>query len=258
MLNPTIFSSEAIAQAAAEFHRDGFVCIANPLSSEQFEILKTAAERVMHEQENEFGREKMNRGYARHSFGNQLQNWEWCMLIDLPPILAILDEIWRNEDFTCRGAGGDFSLPGAKIQHLHADGNRDFFHDPWSQVTHRDTPSAYICVNFTMEDFTVENGATRFVPGTQRSRAPIPNLEEEPGWMRNNHLCVPANTAIFRDVRCWHGGTANNSRDSRAMTGVGYQAPWYRPNDVRVVPRRHFERLSTRGRQLCRYIVEEK
>ena len=91
-------------------------------------------------------------------------------------------------------------------------------------VTHRDLPAANIVVNFTIVDFTVENGAIRFVPGTQRSHASIPSLEEEPEWMRTSHLCAPANTAIIRDVRCWHGGTANNSNHNRPMTSVAYHA----------------------------------
>ena len=32
--------------------------------------------------------------------------------------------------------------------------------------------------------------------------------------------------AVIRDVRCWHGGTANRSQESRPMTSVGYYAPW--------------------------------
>ncbi len=258
MLNVEIFDPGEVEKAACVFHRDGFVCVKNPLSEEQFALNKAGAERVMKEQEEEYGREKMTRGYARQSFGNQLHNWEWCILIDLPTILPILNMIWNNDDYTCRLGGGDFSLPGAKIQHLHADFNKDYFNDPWGKVTDRDTPPAFINVNYTMVDFTVENGAIRFIPGTQRSHAPIPSLEEEPEWMRTNHLCAPANTAIIRDVRCWHGGTANNSKHKRPMTSVGYFAPWFRPYDEKILPRKHYERLSPRGQQLCRYIVEDE
>jgi len=62
---------------------------------------------------------------------------------------------------------------------LHSD-LRDFFKDPLGQITSHDVPAPYIAVNFPMVDFKVINGATRFIPGTQRSHHPIPSLEEEP------------------------------------------------------------------------------
>lgn len=257
MLNPEVLDSADVERAAAVFHRDGFVCVENPMSEEQFALNKLGAERLMQEQEDECGIDKMNRGYARQSFGGQMNNWEWCVLIDLPTILPILDAIWQNDDYTCWGAGGDYSLPGAKIQHLHSDGNKDYFNDPWARVTYRDPPAANIVVNFTIVDFTVENGAVRFIPGTQRSHAPIPSLEEEPEWMRTNYLCAPANTAIIRDIRCWHGGTPNNSDHKRPMTSVAYHAPWSRASDDKCLPRAHYDRLSPRGQRLCRYIVAD-
>ena len=58
--------------------------------------------------------------------------------------------------------------------------------------------------------------------------------------MRTNHLCAPANTAIIRDVRCWHGGTANNSGQVRPMTSIGYYAPWFRPYEEKLLPCRHY------------------
>ncbi len=87
------------------------------------------------------------------------------------------------------GGGGDYSIPGAKIQPLHSDIG-DFFHDPLGQVTFHDVPAPFVVINFLMVDFTRLNGAIRFVPGTQRSRHPIPSLDDEPEWMKNSILCA--------------------------------------------------------------------
>ena len=78
-----------------------------------------------------------------------------------------------------------------------------------------------------MIDFSAENGATRFIRGTHRSRHPIPSLEDEPAYMQHSIACAPARSALIRDVRCWHGGTANTSEDVRIMTSVGYYAPCF-------------------------------
>ena len=43
----------------------------------------------------------------------------------------------------------------------------------------------------------------RQIPGTQNSRHPIPNLLDEPEWMKLSTVCpAPAGSAIFRDLRC--------------------------------------------------------
>jgi ectoine hydroxylase-related dioxygenase (phytanoyl-CoA dioxygenase family) len=209
-LQVEMFTATEVEAAATTFHRDGFVCIRDALTPKQLDFAQQGAQRVIAEQLAAVGKEKMNRGYARHSFGDQLHHPEWAMLVDLPTILPVLEAIWQSQDFTCMGAGGDYSLPGAQIQHLHSDMG-EFIHDPQGIVTFHDLPAPFIVVNFPMVDFTQQNGAIRFIPGTQRSRAPIPSLETEPVWMQQSILCAPAGAAIVRDVRCWHGGTANRS-----------------------------------------------
>jgi ectoine hydroxylase-related dioxygenase (phytanoyl-CoA dioxygenase family) len=253
-LTITFYDAAESEEAAAVFHRDGFVCIREALTPEQRTFAQQGASRVIAEQLAAVGKEKMNRGFARHSFGDQIHHPEWAILVDLPTILPVVQAIWKSEDFTCMGAGGDYCLPGAEIQHLHSDMG-DFLNDPQGAVTAFDLPAPFIVVNFPMVDFTPENGATRFVPGTQRSRAPIPSLETEPEWMRESLLCAPAGSAIVRDVRCWHGGTANRSDQVRPMTSVGYHAPWFRAREAAVLPRALYETLSPCAQRLCRHLT---
>ena len=111
-----------------------------------------------------------------------MKNAEWAVLVDLPTILPIIDALFGSQKYYCIGGGGDYSIPGAKIQPLHADMG-DFLCDPTGQVTFHDLPTPFIVVNFLMVDFTKENGAIRFVPTTQRSRAGIPSLD------RNRNGC---------------------------------------------------------------------
>lgn len=244
-----------VARAARVFHRDGFVCLRSALTPEQLAFAREGARRVIGEQTAAHTLEKMNRGYARHSFGEQIQHPEWAMLVDLPTVLPILEAIWQSAAFTCMGAGGDYSLPGAQIQRLHSDIG-EILHDPLGLVTIHDLPTPFIVVNFPMVDFTRENGAIRFVPTTHRSRTPIPDLDEEPEWMQNSLLCAPAGSAVIRDVRCWHGGTANNSNAPRPMTSVGYYAPWFRAREEKALPRARYETLSPRAQELCRHLVK--
>lgn len=256
MLKVPILAPHEIDRAATIFHRDGFVCVKNTLTPEQLKFAQAGAARVIKEQTDADPERKGNRGSYRYSFGHQSHHPEWSMLIDLPQLLPIIDKIWGSQDYTCSGAGGDYSLPGAQIQPLHKDMG-DFFNDPLGVVTHHDVPAPFIVVNFTMVDFTKENGAIRFVPCTQRSRHPIPMPDDEPEWMKDALVCAPAGTAVVRDVRCWHGGTPNTSNMIRPMTSVGYFAPWRRPNPDKVLPRALYEKLSPRGKQLAAFIVRD-
>jgi len=75
--------------------------------------------------------------------------------------------------------------------------------------------------------------------------------------MRQSIIRAPAGAALIRDVRAWHGGTANVSDETRIMTSVGYLAPWFRrPGDNEpVMPRDLYETLSERARTWCRSLV---
>ena len=256
MLDVEIIDSSQVERAAANFHRDGFVPVGDALDPEQLAFARSGASRVIAEQMAETPLEQANRGYSRYSFGPQLHHPEWVQLIDLPAVLPILEAIWGSRDFICSGGGGDYSVPGAKEQHLHSDIG-DEFADPLGQVTIHDVPTPYIVVNFLMVEFKKINGAIRFVPGTHRTRQPIPTQEEEPGRMKESIICAPAGTALIRDVRCWHGGTANDSDEIRPMTSVGYLAPWFRlPRLAPSLPRNLHETLSPRGKELARFIVQ--
>ncbi|MFW6039151.1 MAG: phytanoyl-CoA dioxygenase family protein [bacterium] len=257
MLDVQPFRPDQTAAASAAFHRDGFVAIADALTDEQLAFARDGAERVIKEQVEADPERTGNRGSHRYSFGSQLHHPEWAMLIDLPTILPIIDAIWQSQDYYCMGGGGDFSLPGAQIQPLHSDISPDAIPDPTGQLKLTDLPTPFIVVNFPMVNFTRANGAIRFIPCTHRWRASIPTLEDEPDWMKQSIVCAPAGSAVIRDVRCWHAGTANTSDMVRPMTSVGYYAPWFLRPAERSLPRRHYDNLSKRGQYLSRFIVQD-
>ncbi len=257
MLAVDIIDSTNVEKAAEAFHRDGFVPVSGALSAEQLTYAQQGAERVIQEQLEAIPLDKANRGFARYSFGSQIVHPEWRQLVDLPAVLPILEAIWGSADFQCTGAGGDYSVPGARIQHLHSDIG-DFFNDPQGKVTHADVPTPHIVINYLMVDFEEKNGAIRFIPCTQRSRQAPPDLDHEPDWMKRSIICAPAGTALIRDVRCWHGGTANQSDEIRPMTSAGYYAPWYYKKTPHPgLTQEIYESMSPKARSLCRFLTIE-
>jgi hypothetical protein len=255
MLDVTPYPPSSVDTIASDFIRDGFACIADALTPEQLSFAQEGARRVVADQTGTIPLEKGNRGFARYSFGSQIEHAEWRQLIDLSTVLPVLEKIWGTDTFQSSGVGGDYSLPGAKIQHLHAD-IHDPLNDPLGKLHIMDLPAPFIVVNFLVTDFTPENGPTRFIRGTQRSRHPIPGLDEEPDWMKGSILCARAGTAIVRDVRCWHGGTENRSDAQRVMISSGYTASWFRlPRSAGSLDFDIYQTLSSRSKSLCASIV---
>ena len=280
-----ILDPDRIEDAKRIFYRDGFVVVRNALTEEQLTTIRNGCARVVSEIMELDTTRQGNRGSHRYSFGSasttghQVHQPEWAMLIDLPTVTPILEAIFESPDYICRGGGGDFCLPGAvEYQPLHSDvadrrektdhiaaadsdGSKfsGSFWDPRGVMTLRDLPCPYVCCNFLMTDFNALNGPIRQIPGTQNSRAPIPDLSDEPSWMKHSTVCpAPAGSALIRDPRTWHGGTPNLSNELRAIPNIEYYAPWFHEPMARSMPRPLYESLSEHAQQICRYIVSDE
>jgi len=267
-----ILGSNEVDEAVSLFKRDGFVVIGDVLNSEQIDILASGCNEVINEVALLDPDNHGNRGSHRYSFGgssltrSQLHRPAWQMLLDVPVLSKILTRIFGSADYILRAASGDFCLPGAvDYQPLHSDVNDWFeggktpfssFSDWRGQVSLRDLPVPYICANFLPQDVTPLNGATRQIPGTQNSRAKIPNLKEEPEWMKLSTVCpAPAGAVMLRDVRAWHGGTPNLSDATRAIPNLEFYAPWFREPLVPGISYQDYKKLSVHAQQLVRFSV---
>jgi len=263
-----------VQHAADIFRRDGFVVIANALNSEQTDFLSQGCHEVMTEILALDEGRKGNRGSHRYSFGgssltrSQLHRPEWQMLLDIPVVTEVVTAIFQSSNYVLRAASGDFCLPGAiGYQPLHSDVQdwRDdtktpfsAFFDPRRQLTIRDLPCPYVCVNFLPQEVTRLNGPTRQIPGTQHSRTPIPTLAEEPEWMRLSTVCpAPAGAIMVRDVRAWHGGTPNISQAARSIPNLEFYAPWFREPIVPGISYTDFKKLSEHAQRLVRHCVAD-
>ena len=269
-----VLSPKDIEHAVALFRRDGFVVIADVLSSEQTDFLAAGCDEVVAEIVALDSENKGNRGSHRYSFGgssltrSQLHRPEWQMLLDLPLVDQLVSAIFGSADYALRAASGDFCLPGAiHYQPLHSD-IRDYvdaeqtpfsaFIDPTKTMSIRDLPCPYVCVNFLPQELTALNGPTRQIPGTQNSRQPIPALADEPEWMRLSTVCpAPAGAIMIRDVRAWHGGTPNLSDATRSIPNLEFYAPWFREPMVPGISRASFKKMSARAQQLARFCVAD-
>ena len=269
-----IISGGDIPRALELFRRDGFVVISDVLSADQTAFLAAGCAKVADEVLALDHARRGNRGSHRYSFGgssltrSQLHRPEWQMMLQVPLVDELVTAIFGSQDFALRAASGDFCLPGAAgYQPLHSDVNDWYnasltpfssFHDPRGQLTIRDLPCPYVCVNFLPQDVTKFNGPTRQIPGSQHSRVPIPSLEDEPEWMRLSTVCpAPAGAIMVRDVRAWHGGTPNISDTVRAIPNLEFYAPWFREPFVPGITYAAHNQLSQRAQFLTRFCVAD-
>ncbi len=263
-----VVEPDEVDRAVALFHRDGFVAVRDALDDQRLAALRQAAEEVITSLAEADPEGAVGGGAGglphRYSFGgtsaarHMFHRAEWCQLIDLPTTTPILTAIFGSPDYIVYGAGGDLALPGAiEYQGLHSDNVWTELHDPVGGLSMRDLPAPVVHINFPLVDLTTENGPIRQIPGSQRSRAPIPTLADEPEWMRLSTICpLPAGSAIIRDARCWHGGTPNLSKQVRAMPNVEFMAPWFRSEAlIRSMPFDQWEHLSPHAQRLSRYVV---
>ena len=131
-----------------------------------------------------------------------------------------------------------------------------------AQVLHRDdsiyplpTPHQEVVLNtmWALDDFTLANGATRFVPGShlwEGERYPGDEAEIVQAEMA-------AGSVIFYSGHVFHGGGANNTDTPRLGVILEYAAAWLRPqeNHLLAVPRETVRELSPRLQELLGYNI---
>ena len=126
-----------------------------------------------------------------------------------PKVLAAVKHVIRDR-FKLSSLNYRAALPGAGAQKLHVD---------WREAV---ANGHYTVCNsiWLLDDFTADNGATRFVPGTHRNTQLPAEVMADP---YDNHpeeklLIAPAGTVVVFNSHLWHGGTINNSfRQRRAI-----------------------------------------
>ncbi len=79
-------------------------------------------------------------------------------------------------------------------------------------------------VMWTLDDFTLENGATRIVPGSHSWVRPRPPTDDDDVVQAP----MPKASALFYLGSVWHGGGANRSQASRGGLVTTYALGWLR------------------------------
>ena len=151
-----------------------------------------------------------------------------------PRIVNVAEALWgRHVKITITTPVVLF--PGGNPQGFHSDWPFNQKHAAVIEAPYPDTPML-LTVIFMLSDFTLENGATRLVPGSHR----IPhNWSEQYG--EDNRSPHPsevratgrAGSILMFDSRLWHAPAINHTDQPRAGVTVRYGPWWFNVNPLK-------------------------
>jgi ectoine hydroxylase-related dioxygenase (phytanoyl-CoA dioxygenase family) len=160
-----------------------------------------------------------------------------------PLLLDVLDQVLGH--YQLSAPVGIRIGPGERAQVLHRDDAIYPLAEPH--------PPVVVNTMWPLDDFTEENGATRFVPGSHRwepGRAPAADDPVVAATMTPGSV-------MFYLGSLWHGGGANHTGLPRLGVILEYAAAWLRPqeNHCLAVPRSVARQLPKRLQELLGYNI---
>jgi ectoine hydroxylase-related dioxygenase (phytanoyl-CoA dioxygenase family) len=160
-----------------------------------------------------------------------------------PLLLDVLDRVLGH--YQLSAPVGIRIGPGESAQFLHTD----------DAVYPLPQPHPPVVVNtmWPLDEFTRENGATRFIPGSHRWQPGRLPAEDDPVVTAT----LSPGSVMFYLGSLWHGGGANRTGRPRLGVILEYAVSWLRPqeNHCLAVPRSVVRELPERLQELLGYNI---
>ncbi|MCS7023956.1 MAG: phytanoyl-CoA dioxygenase family protein [Bryobacteraceae bacterium] len=198
----------------------GFVLLKNYMTAELLEELRTAFDRQLAQEGERAGHE-----FKREPGARRLAN-----LVDKAEVFRRIISDAQILEYVAAVIPGKFKLSSLNgrapdpeseiVQPLHCDA-----------AAIPDEKGYWVCnVIWMLDDFTAENGATRLVPGTHRSKRLPQEVLADPLAPHPEEilLTAPAGSVAVINTHAWHGATANRSQGPRRCLHAFYTR-WDKP-----------------------------
>lgn len=213
------------AEHLKNLDNDGFTVLPNLFSHDECEYFKVMIEQhYRHYSPHYVSTDLSHAGSLANKAGEKVvynlhnKHIDWFRFFEHPAVLPILDIILKEgsykgeEPYYLYNISARCPLKGFPGQQLHGDSN---------------LPGINYCivanVLWALDEFTLENGATRVVPRSHKIRQfPLDGVRH-PDEIR---LTAPQGSAIIFNANLWHGGAENTTDSSRWALALGY-ARWF-------------------------------
>lgn len=221
---------------AAYFGENGFLLRESVLSAEIIQLLKSQLMSCI-ESEAQF---QGNTGYADYGMllaapvhgGALLKLMEFEPLFE--PVNALLGETCIVHVYTSSSLPPHAKNYGTRIHHERSDKYPDIMD--------------FVGMIVLLDDFTEENGATWYLPGSHRSRQ-MP--ADEFFYSHARRLCAPAGTVFYFDWRLYHAGGENKTHNWRHALAMGF-TPAYQKQKIdlpRAIPAEYAGEINEFAKQ---------
>lgn len=194
--------------------RDGYLCLGQLLThSEVQEVNQRIDELILKEGENA-GSELFDSKYIRHpkeAGADRLADLVnkgavFDQFYTHPKVLAAIEAVLGNS-YKLSSLNYRAAKPGHGLQKLHVD-----FGNTVAEGGYKVCNTIWL-----LDDFVENNGATRIVPGTHKSKILPQDALDDPNLPHPEEIKIiaPAGSVFIFNSHVWHGGTMNHTQKYR-------------------------------------------
>jgi len=220
---------------------DGYVIVSGLMSDDDVAAARADLDRVL--ELTPTGRNAFEGFATQRVYALFAKTRAFDQLATHPLLLGVLDQVLGH--YQLSAPVGIRIGPGERAQMLHRD----------DAIYPLPQPHPPVVVNtmWPLDEFTAENGATRFVPGSHRWEPGRQPAAEDPVLTAT----MAPGSAMFYLGSLWHGGGANRTGQPRLGVILEYVVAWLRPqeNHCLAVPRAIVRQLPERLQELLGYNI---
>jgi ectoine hydroxylase-related dioxygenase (phytanoyl-CoA dioxygenase family) len=228
-------------RVVADLGRDGYAVVESLLDAGQATAVRDGLRDVL--DRTPLGRNDFEGYQTRRIYALFAKSRAFDALATHPLLLSVLDGVLGGSYQLSAPTGIEIG-PGEKAQVLHTD-------DAIYPLP-RPHPEVVLNTMWALDDFTVDNGATRVVPGSHRWTDRWPTDEDT-----TVAVTMPKGSVLFIVGSLWHGGGENRADKPRLGVLLEYCAGWLRQqeNHVLAVPSDVVRGLQPRLQELLGYNI---
>lgn len=218
-LMTTVAERAAVAAEADSLARNGYAILPDMLDGEALERARRALDPI--NAANRWGIYAFEGKRTKRVYSLLSLSRDFDFLAADRRMLALIESHF-GEPPVISAAQGMTLHGGQTAQPLHRDDGH--------YLAPRPRPPFVVSCIWALDDFTAENGATRFVPGSHLQAG-----EVAPDATRAQQALVKAGSVFVYDGGLWHGGGAAHGDSRRRAINMIYCRPWLRQQENWII-----------------------